>query len=154
MEASEGLDVTTELDYVCSFYKDDLQPDTLRAQLLTFGIDFKHTGGGGNLKPSIIDIKRYLASLSNGQWSLLSQVCIVLKLILIMPASNATSERSFSALRRVKTYLRNTMSQQRLNNLLVLHVHKDIIDTVNLKSIANDFIKDSEHRHKVFGAFD
>ena len=106
------------------------------------------------MKPSIIDIKRYLASLSNGQRSLLSQVCIVLKLILIMPASNATSERSFSALRRVKTYLRNTMSQQRLNSLLVLHVHKDIIDTVNLKSIANDFIKDSEHRHKVFGAFD
>ena len=38
------------------------------------------------------------------------------------PASNATSERSFSALRRVKTYLSSTMTQCRLNNLMVLHV--------------------------------
>ena len=28
------------------------------------------------------------------------------------------------------------MSQQRLNNLLVLHVHKDITDAVNLQKIA------------------
>ena len=34
-----------------------------------------------------------------------------------LPATDATSERSFSALRRVKTYLRTTMIQQRLNNL-------------------------------------
>lgn len=49
-----------------------------------------------------------------------------------MPATNATSERSFSALRQVKNYLHNTMSQQRLNNVLVLHVHKDITDTIDL----------------------
>ena len=36
--------------------------------------------------------------------------CLV-SLILVMPATNATSERSFSALRRVKTFLRTTMTQ-------------------------------------------
>ncbi len=34
-----------------------------------------------------------------------------------MPATNASSERSFSALRRVKSYLRSTMLQERLNYL-------------------------------------
>ena len=34
-----------------------------------------------------------------------------------LQATDATSERSFSALRHVKTYLRTTMIQQRLNNL-------------------------------------
>ena len=68
-----------------------------------------------------------------------------------MPASNATSERSFSALRRVKTYLRSTMVQQRLNNLMVLHVHKDMTDAIDLQKLATDFIGDSEHRLKIFG---
>ena len=39
---------------------------------------------------------------------LLSEVCALGKLILVMPATNAVSERSFSALKPVKTYLRAT----------------------------------------------
>ena len=73
--------------------------------------------------------------------------------ILIMPATNSTSERSFSALRRLKTYLRNTMSQEKLNNLIVLHVHKDMTDSLDLRSICKEFVGDSEHRHRVFGTF-
>ena len=49
-----------------------------------------------------------------------------------MPATNAESERSFSAVRRIKSYLRSTMSQQRLNHLMVLHVHSDHTDKFNL----------------------
>ena len=71
----------------------------------------------------------------------------------IMPATNATSERFFSALRRVKNYLRGTMTQQRLNNLMVLHVHKDITDSLKLQDIANEFVGNSEHRLKIFGTF-
>ena len=67
-----------------------------------------------------------------------------------MPATNATSERSFSALRRVKNYLRSTMTQQRLNNLMVLHVHKDITDQIELKAVATEFVADSEHRLNIF----
>ena len=67
-----------------------------------------------------------------------------------MPASNATSERSFSALRRVKSYLRSTLGQQRLNNLMVLHVHKDMADEIDLQKIATEFIGGSEHRLNSF----
>ena len=35
-----------------------------------------------------------------------------------MPATNSVSERSASALRRTKTYLRTTMTQSRLNNVM------------------------------------
>ena len=47
-------------------------------------------------------------------------------------------ERSFSALRGAQTYLRNTMTQQRLNSLMLLHVHKDETDKLDLDSIAGD----------------
>ena len=46
----------------------------------------------------------------------------------IMPASNAMPEHSISALRRVKTYLRNTMLKQQLNRLMIPHVHKEHTD--------------------------
>ena len=45
------------------------------------------------------------------------------------------------------------MTQQRLNNLMVLHVHKDITDSLKLQDIAKEFVGDSEHRLKIFGTF-
>ena len=67
-----------------------------------------------------------------------------------MPATNAQSERSFSAVRRIKTYLRSRMSQKRLNNLMLLHVHKSETDDLDLIDVANDFIAHSEHRKQFF----
>ena len=63
-----------------------------------------------------------------------------------MPATNAESERSFSAVRRIKTYLRSTMSQQCLNHLMLLHVHESHIDNLEFIDVANDFIDGNEHR--------
>ena len=65
----------------------------------------------------------------------MSAVCKLLSLVLIMPATNAVSERSFSCLRRLKSYLRTTMSQSRLNNVMVLHVHKNLTDKLSLVDI-------------------
>ena len=74
-----------------------------------------------------------------------------MKLLLIMPAKNASSERSYSVLRRDKNYWRNTMCQQRLNNLMVLHVHKELTNSIKLEDIANEFVGDSHHRVNLFG---
>jgi histone deacetylase complex regulatory component SIN3 len=69
-----------------------------------------------------------------------------------MPATNASSERSFSALRRIKTYLRATMKQDRLVYLMV-HIHRELTDKLDLISIANLFVSGSEHRQTLFGKF-
>ena len=63
------------------------------------------------------------------------------------------SERSFSALRRIKNYFRSTMLQSRLNHLLLLHVHKDLTDSLDLVSVTNDFTSNSEHMQSYFGKF-
>ena len=76
-----------------------------------------------------------------------------MKLLLVMPATNATSERSFSALRRVKTYLRSSMGQMQLNNLMVLHVHKDLTDGLDLNEVGNEFVGNKEVRMRLFGKF-
>ena len=45
------------------------------------------------------------------------------------------------------------MLQSRLNHLLLLHVHKDLTDSLDLVSVANDFTSNSEHRQSYFGKF-
>ena len=68
-------------------------------------------------------------------------------------ASDACSERSFSAMRRLKTYLHSTMGQSRLNHLMILHVHKELTDNLNLIDVANEFVTSNESRLHVFGRF-
>ena len=43
-------------------------------------------------------------------------------------------------MRRVKTYLWSTMSQKQLNSAMVLHIHKDLTNTLDLKSVCKEFI--------------
>ena len=54
---------------------------------------------------------------------------------------------------RMKTYLRTMMTQQRMNNIMILHINKQLTDTVNHKEIFNNFITTNDERHKHFGIF-
>ena len=101
-------------------------------------------------KVVLSNILAFVRGCTHGQLELISEVSKLVRLLLVMPATNAGSERSFSALRRIKTYLRSTMSQQRMNNLMLLHIHKSRTDHLNLVDIANDFIVGNDHRKQVF----
>ena len=52
-------------------------------------------------------------------------------------------------LRQLKTYLRETMKQDHLNYLVLLHGHKDKTDELDLKLLVNEFIN-SDHRSNIF----
>ena len=64
-----------------------------------------------------------------------------------MSDTNAISERSASAMRRIKIYLCSTMSQQRMNNVMVLHIYKHLMDTVSLKDTLNEFVTANDESH-------
>lgn len=130
-------------------YGDDLDESELMTQLQVFSTNFKLGGSPITLQETI----KFLKNLSHGQRVFLKQVCTVVSLILVMPATNAASEWSFSVLRTVKSYLRSTMKQARLNHTMVLHIYKEMLDALDLNSVANEFVKASEHRLSVFGKF-
>ncbi len=141
---------------LCQFYKNDFEEAVLRTQLQTFGTHFQSQNQSNEISSQTINIfyiRSYFLSLSSGQLSLLAYVKRLVQLILVMPATNASSERSFSALRCIKTYLRATMKQDRLNYLMLLHVHKDRTDEINLKTLLNEFVGCSEHRASIFSKF-
>ncbi|XP_065893694.1 zinc finger MYM-type protein 1-like, partial [Dysidea avara] len=102
-----------ELKSVSGLYQADLHTEDLKAQLLALPSQISN--------PNFSDILNYLQRLDKPARSLYCEVVTIVRLLLVMPASNATSERLFSALRRIKTYLRTTMTQERLNNSTLLH---------------------------------
>jgi hypothetical protein len=48
-------------------------------------------------------------------------------LILTIPANSVSNERSFSSLKRIKTYSRNSISQIHLSSLAILSIEKSLI---------------------------
>ena len=89
-------------------------------------------------------MKEYFLSLSQGQRLLVPQVVALLQFILIIPATNATLERSFSALRLLKRYLRTTTLQERLNYLMLLDVHKKGTDVLDMQVEVAEFLGESD----------
>lgn len=51
-------------------------------------------------------------------------------LILTIPASTSSVERSFSALKRLKTYSRNQMQEERLSELALISIEKDFLKSL------------------------
>ena len=72
--------------------------------------------------------------------TMFSEVDVLLLLYLTIPATTVTAERSFSALCRVKTYLRSTMTEKRLNSILLLHTHHDFCVELDLRQVATVFV--------------
>ena len=147
-KAANNSDYTTELKEVLSFYSNDFDATKLSTQLEVLSASFttdEHT--------SLKDVLTFLRTLSTGQRSLFNQVCKVANIILVMPATNAASERTFSTMKRVKSYLRSTMGQERLNHLMTLNIYKKEVSKLDLNIVANEFVQGSDHRNQVFGKF-
>ena len=68
------------------------------------------------------------------------------KIALTVPVASASAERSFSVLKRVKTYLRSTMGQQRLNNLAVLAIERDLSKSLDFDSVVDNFMEQNPRR--------
>ena len=54
----------------------------------------------------------------------------VLKIFATLPVTSCEAERSFSTLKRLKTFIRSTMGEERLNSLAVLNIHREICNLV------------------------
>ena len=125
-----------------------INKDLLLVQLQTFHANFKIEDS-----MSIHNVIEMMKNMTEAQKNLFSEVVKLTRLLLVVPATNAVSERSFSAMRRLKTYLRSTMKQERLNAIMIMHIHKDLLDTLDLKFIANEFRSKKDYRKNKFPIF-
>ena len=70
----------------------------------------------------------------------------LLQLSLTIVVSTAECERPFSALKRIKSYLRSTMSTQRVSNLTVLSIERELSETLSLDEVINLFAAKDKNR--------
>ena len=64
-----------------------------------------------------------------------------------------TENSEEKALKRIKSYLRATTTDKRLNHLMLLHFQKERVDQLSMIDIANDFVSRVECRKEIFGDF-
>ena len=140
-------DFGLELQQTSSLFGSDLDKFKLEMQPTTLirAVDEKQV--------TIRDAIKIISSLNASQKLLVSEVLKLVKLILLVLATNAFSKRSCSTLRRVKTYLRSSVTQERLSSCLVLASYKEQVDKINLIEVANQFCFNNEHRFSNFGKF-
>ena len=152
LKGAIGLDVNQHINMLQTIYKDEFDYIQLKSQLLTSSSNLK-SKLESNMPLTMKGLVRYVQELNPGKKALLSQVFQLAQHCLVMPASNGVSERSFSVLIRIKTYLRNTMTQNRLNHTMCLNIHTETLMQINLKEILNEFVDSSDRRKKVFAKF-
>ena len=116
LKPANNVNCETELEFVTHFYGTDLNPQLLKSQLAVLSTNFKERAPA-NSHVVLSEVIDFFKTCTPAQQELLSEVCKLLRPLLVMHATNATSERSFSALRRIKSFLHSTMTQQRTNHL-------------------------------------
>ena len=67
-----------------------------------------------------------------------------MKILGVFPVTSAGCERSFSALRRLKDYTRANMTEDRLNGLALMYVHRDII--ISPLAVVDNFARIHQRR--------
>ena len=111
-----------------------------------------------HLKAELISWKQYLKIRSNDRKYDLSTISDISRLIrdeklirdypnlefllriyLTIPITSVSAERSFSALKRIKTYLRNTIRQTRLTSLALIHIEKELSNSLDFNKLIDKF---------------
>jgi hypothetical protein len=105
LKGARGENFEKEFELVTDFDNTDINAKNLRVQFQTLKCNFPK-----DITPSIQTITELIKTESI---LLYNEIAVLIELLLVMhmPATNATSERMFSTLHRMKSYLRSTMSQ-------------------------------------------
>ena len=123
-----------------SLYEDDLpEPRYILTELKTWETKWKISKSA--LPSKLCDVLPLIDKLT------FPNINAALRLAATFPVTSCSCERSVSVLRRLKTYLRNTMSQERMNGLALLNVHREI--SVSAEEVIEHFARDNPRRMKL-----
>lgn len=95
LQAAKGNDYQAEMKKALDFYRSDLHAYHLDAQLQILSRHYKSCSGAVTSDDLVKD---YLKELSTAQKDFYSEAITVLKLLLVLPVANVTSERTVSAM--------------------------------------------------------
>ena len=120
-------------------YKDDIDVDIFEDEFEQFSLFLKENKDTIKTIPEIHKAAKEMSCT-------FPNVEVLLKFFRTIPLSNASGERSFSVLKRVKNYLRSTMGEDRLNDMAILYIEKDIFNQINTDKVIDEFAKNKARR--------
>ncbi|CAH2283755.1 zinc finger MYM-type 1-like [Pelobates cultripes] len=89
------------------------------------------------LRPTMTPNQILAYALKNG---FIPNVSIARHILLTLPISVDSGERSFSKLKLIKNYLRSSMSQERLVGLAMISIENQIAKEIDFKTLLHDFV--------------
>ena len=155
LKAANGEIVDPIPPAIQSYLDKDVDQDRLKSQI-SLVCDMIKTAFSGIVAVTKITNVRTIAEAMNKSdiyKTMLNEIDKLLKLYFTFPVTTATAERSFSSLRRIKTFLRSTMSDCRLNNLFLLYIHSSRTDALDLSAVGKKFVSVNSRRMNYFGKF-
>jgi hypothetical protein len=141
--SSPTIENTAALTTLASFYAGDVNVDRIMDEYILFlkSVEIQKLPTGNIHELYVTMIKMEMVNMY-------PNLSLLYRLILTLPSTSVSCERSFSALCFVKNKLRTTMSQERLSDLMVIAVEGERSKSIDLNSVIDFFWKnfDVEHR--------
>ncbi|KAL4097878.1 hypothetical protein QTP88_022581 [Uroleucon formosanum] len=127
--SEESSIIKSSYDFVLK-YKSDINSDFTR-QVLSI------TTLIGPEQSDIRDLINFI--IQNDMACSFPDVLTACLIFLTIPVTVASAERSFSKLKLIKNYLRNSMSQNRLSNIAILNIERSRTDELDIEKIIDNF---------------
>ena len=94
-----------------------------------------------------IDVLKFMKELDY-----FPNACIAYRILLPIPVTVASAEESFSKLKLLKSYLRSTMTQERLSGLAMISIENEMLESINYEELINQFaIKNARRASRIIG---
>ncbi|XP_050059714.1 zinc finger MYM-type protein 1-like [Aphis gossypii] len=113
----------------------------LEAEMLKSEISLlKHTDNvpKNNIKNCDTWIK-WLTEFGSGRETIFNNILKMLKIFVTIPVTSCSCERAFSKLSLIKTKLRSTMHQDRLDGLLTMSIEQELAYNINIDEVIEQF---------------
>lgn len=95
---------------------------------------------------NLLDLRFELSKMPNAFGNLIR----VADLVLTLPVTSVENERTFSCMKRVKTYIRTRCGDERLSDLLVLAILQEEVKRVDVEKVINIFSNMRQRRYPLF----
>lgn len=127
--------ITESVTKLIEDYPDDVNMNIV-SEIDNFHTYIKQVYGNDNRK-SFIDL--YEIIFKDELSSAFPNVECLIRLFLTLPISNCSGERSFSALKRIKNYLRSSLRQEKLSDLSLLFIEQEKLEKLSFDNVIHQF---------------
>ena len=137
--------VASDIEDLLSTYEDDLpSPSTIETEIHLWNTKWKDN-------PTAHSLDTPLKAVTSTDRDFFPNIRKLLEIACTLPVSSAECERSVSRLRYLKTYLRSTTTEDRLNGLAMLYVHRDI--PCPIQTVVDEFARAQPRRLELSNPF-